>query len=76
MCYYCPQAEESISDDINQENEVLEDGENDEGEGNNVVRPTDTTTQNATAGVSGNYGQGGAPESAGVSGFVVIKQMS
>lgn len=39
------ESEESISDDINQENEVLKDGENDEGEGNNVVRPTDTTTE-------------------------------
>lgn len=37
--------------------------------------PTDTTTENAEYGITGNYGTGGAPATNGKGGFVYIKKL-
>lgn len=38
--------------------------------------PTSTVNENASYGVSGNYGQGGNPDENGVAGFVLIKRIA
>lgn len=42
---------------------------------NHHTTPTDTTAENATYGVSGNYGTGGGPNAAGTNGFVFIRRI-
>lgn len=39
------------------------------------ITPDDPTTENATYGMTGNYGMGGAPDSNGVSGFIIINKI-
>ena len=49
---------------------------NAENASNHFTTPVDTTSENQSYGVNGNYGRGGASNSAGVNGFVFIKRVS
>lgn len=42
---------------------------------NRKTTPTDTTSENAQYGVTGNYGTGGGPNAAGTRGFVLIRRI-
>lgn len=42
---------------------------------NHYTTPIDTTADNATYGITGNYGQGGAPNQNGQGGFVIIRRV-